>query len=533
MTRSTTAKPPHIAAFMDIGTNSMRLLVVRVEPNGSYEVLTQQKELIRLGEGEFESRSIQPQAIERAALVFARFAEMARSFAADPIVAVATSATREARNRRRLLRRLHEAANLDVHVISGREEARLIYLGVASGVRFEGEKALFVDIGGGSTEVIVGDQQDHTFLDTMRLGAIRTTHHFFEPGDDEPITKRQYRRLQKHIRTVAVRTMQRLGNHEFDRIIGSSGTILTLCDIAAHRDFGRPLERDDQFTHKQIKSVITKLTAMPLAERSRVPGMNPRRGDIIIGGAAILDTLLETYSDKPLFASERTLRDGLLIDYLHRTGEQGDLHELSYRMQSVLRLGRKCKFDEDHACHVRRLSLAMFDTAQQAGLHDLNAGPRELLEYAAILHDIGMFVAHSRHRDHTYYLIRHADLLGFDDREIAVIAAAAKYHRKPQPRSTDIAMTVLDEPARHVVGVLSTFLRLAESLDRSHRGNVRDARIAVDDNHAVLELDTAADSHLELWALQGHTKTFARIFGKKLTVAMRETEPPPAVLTKI
>ncbi len=536
MSQMPAATSPSTIGLMDIGTNCMRLAVVRIEADGSYGVLTQQKELIRLGEGEFKSQWIQPEAMERTALVLAQFADMARSFGAGQLIAVATSAAREARNRRGLLAKLREASEVEVHVISGREEARLIYLGVASDVRLDDEqRALFIDIGGGSTEVIVGDQRRHFYLDTIRLGAIRVTNQFFEPEDTGPVSKGQYRRLQKHVAAAAVRTVQRLNNQQFDRIIGSSGTITTLCDLAARMHLGRPVEKNDAIDRKQVREVIARLLAMPLEERAAMPGMSARRADIIVAGAAILDTLYENWPDLPLFASDRTLRDGLLIDHLKRTAEQADLHHLSHRMQSVLRLGRQCRFDEDHAHHVSRLAVQLFDAARQAGLHDLGDSPRELLHYAAMLHDIGTFVSYSLHRQHSYYVIRHADLLGFDDVEIQIIATTALYHKKTYPRKDDEAFAALDRDSRATVKVLCTLLRLAESLDRSHQRVVQEVSLNCQkEGDVVLELFASGDCHLELWAAAVHAKAFARTFGRRLEIEAGTPGPAPApVLTEI
>ena len=305
-----------MVAFLDIGTNSIRLLMVRINPNQSYTILSQQKEVIRLGEGEFVHNLLQPEAMERAVLVCREFAEMARSYGAEEIMAVATSAAREAKNQRDFLRRLQRSAQIDVRLVSGREEARLIYLGVSSGVHLGDKKALFIDIGGGSTEVIIGDQEQYYVLDSLKLGAIRLTSLFFLPNESEPVASARYALIQQFVRNAAVRTIQRVGDQQIDLAIGSSGTIQNLADISIYAANKRSRQRDDLLVYQQLQETVKTLCALPLQERKKIPGINPDRADIIIAGAAILDTLMQALGIKELRISERGLREGLLVDYL-------------------------------------------------------------------------------------------------------------------------------------------------------------------------------------------------------------------------
>lgn len=507
-------------AFIDLGTNSMRLLVARVDPHGSYSVLTQQKENIRLGEGEFATDELQPEAMDRTVLVARRFAEMAASFGATHTVAVATSATREAVNQKELLDRLRDEAGLEVHVISGREEARLIYLGVVSGARLEsGQCALFVDIGGGSTEIIVGDRDQHRYLDTLKLGTIRLANLYFLPGDTSPLAADRYRLIERFVRAQLVRTVQRVREFEIDLALGSSGTFVTLGDIAAREFLGRPLEKNDSFTRQQLRGVIATLAGLPMEQRLRVPGMSANRGDLIVPGGIIVDVLLQELGIDRVTISDRTLRDGLLMEYLSRIEPQGELVQLGFREQSVLRLARRCRVDLEHAQRVREVAVQLFDSAHEAGLHDLGALERELLEHAAVLHDVGTFLSYTNHRLHSYYFIRNAELLGFDDTEIAVIAATAMFHKKTYPRKRHAEFAALDKRSQRIVRILCVFLRLAESLNRSHSGVVCEARIVrLDDDTAELVLGARGDCELELWSVEGHAKAFRRSFGPCMAV---------------
>lgn len=509
-----------VKAFIDIGTNSVRMLLVRFRPDGSYTEVAQRKETVRLGEGEFETGLLQPAAMARAALVVAGFAQMARAAGADSIKAIATSATREARNRLAFLELLHDEAGIVVHPISGLEEARLIFLGVASGLDLGERDALVVDIGGGSTELIVGSRSGHRAVESVKLGAIRLSNIFEAQLGDGPVSSELYAALQRHARNTAIRAIQGLRAHlPVEVAIGSSGTAENLADIAARLTYGRPRGPADGLTLPQLRAVAALLCRLPLAERRRVAGLNPARADIIVAGAAILETLLTELGVGAIEISERGLREGLIVDDIDRHYpllRQG----LTVREQSVLQLGRRCQFDEAHHAHVARLALGLFDSARDVGLHSLSARSREILAHAAMLHDIGAFLSYSAHEQHTYYLIRHAPLLGFDSDEIAVIAAVARFHRKGFPNKARPEYRALPLSARRQVRPLAILLRLAESLDRTHTAPVAAARFAraKTGEPLRLEIDVRADWQLERWGVEGQLDVFARMFRERPTV---------------
>jgi exopolyphosphatase/guanosine-5'-triphosphate,3'-diphosphate pyrophosphatase len=522
MPESTSIKPVdgRVVAFIDIGTNSLRLLLVRINPNQSYTVLSDQKEVVRLGEGEFVEQHLQLEAMQRAALVSRGFADMARLNGAEEIIAVATSATREAENRDEFLRLLKHEAKLDVHVVSGREEARLIYLGVSNSVHLGEKKALFIDIGGGSTEVVVGSQAGYDHLDSLKLGAIRLTSLFFVPDESGPVSPERYAVIQQYVRNTAVRTVQAISQYSLDFIVGSSGTIENLADIAVQRFSKRRRQREDTVKFSQLQQVIEHLCSLPLEERRRVPGINPERADIIIPGGAIIETLMHDLGIQELRVSDRGLRDGLLVDYLSRHVETAELQKTSVRARSVLQLGRACHFDEGHARHVANLALQLYDSGAQAGLYSLDGWERELLEYAAQIHDVGMFLAYSNHHEHSYYLIRNADLLGFDQREIAIMANAALFHRKAMPsKKKHPEFAGLDRRAQKVAELFALILRIAESLDRSHTGAIHTARLQPGKGgEIILEVKGEGDYQLELWGVQAYTGDFEEVFGRKLAI---------------
>ena len=507
-----------VAAFIDIGTNSIRLLIVRLYPNQSYTILTQLKETVRLGEGAFSEPYLQPEAMDRAVLVCRQFASLARSAGAQDVIAVATAATREAENQDDFIDQLRKDAELEVRVISGSEEARLIYLGVASGFHLENQHALFIDIGGGSTELTIGRQQQHVYLNSLKLGAIRLASRFLS-GFDGPISAQKYSRIQNYVRHNMVHTLRELRTQQIDLAIGSSGTIENLADIAMRMFLKRPLQSDDVLTDTHLKQVIQHLRGLSLEERRKVPGLNPARADIIVAGAAILDVLMQELALSELRITDRGLRDGLLVDYLMKQGYAPMVEEMSVRRRSVLRLARACQFDEAHAQTTVRLALALFDSARIAKLHDFGSGARELLEYAALLHHIGAFLTYSNYQAHTYYLIRNADLLGFDQTEVAIIAAIALYHRKALPRKKHPEFGALNKRAQQVVRSLSLLLRFAENLDRSQSGNITHVSFeATSRKRIMLHVASATDCHIEVWGVQKHRAAFEKVFGRTLQI---------------
>jgi len=407
--------------------------------------LTQQKEVVRLGEGEFVDQYLQPEAMDRAALVCRKFAELSRSYGAEEILAITTSAARDAKTRRTYATPASRR-RLDVRVISGKEEARLIYLGVSSGIHLGDKQAAFIDIGGGSTEIIAGDQRQYHFLGSVNLGAVRLTTLFFLPEEVGPVAAERYALLQRYVRNASVRTIQQMREQHIDLAFGSSGTVENLTDIAVRTLHNRQRQRDDVLTYHDLKQVIEMLCELPLDARRKVAGINPERADIIIAGASILDTLMRDLGLAEMrVISERGLREGMLVDYLSRNGHAQMMRDMSVRERSVLQLGHACGFDERHARHIAQLTLELYDSAQKAGLLKLNGRSRELLGYAAMLHDIGAFLSYNDHHLHTYYLIRNAELLGFDQSEIEIIATTALFHRKGLPKSKSPEVNALDK----------------------------------------------------------------------------------------
>lgn len=514
-----------VVSFIDIGTNSVRLLVVRLNLNHSYTILSRQKQQVRLGEGEFDEDVIQTEAIERLVVVCKKFNDLARTFSTEEFVTVATSAMREASNQNEILHLLRQEAQIDVRVISGQEEARLIYLGVASGIHIEDRQAFFIDIGGGSTEIAVGGDRTYQYLESFRLGAIRLSNLYLPRENTGPVSPDQYKRVQHHVKDTIIHSVRKIRSLKPVLAIGSSGTIMNLAEIAQKAIHQNGSNGDPVLSSKDLQKVTDLICSLPLDQRRKIPGMNPERADIIIAGAAILDTFMKELGLDSILTTGRGLQDGLLVDYLSRIDAFPLLGELSPRQRSVLQLGRSCGINEVHARTVTSLVLELFDSAKEQGLHNFSDNERELLEYATFLHDIGSFISYSNHHAHSYYIIKNSELLGFDLKEINFMANIARFHRKKAPRKKDLEVMELESRERDALPVLTTFIRLSESLDRSHTALIRHVKFTGVDRECVhLEVVARGDCQLEIWGVEAEKKAFEKIFERQLVIERIQTE---------
>lgn len=505
--------------IIDIGTNSIRLAVEHMDSKHASNTLAFHKEVVRLGEGEFAHNKLTKPAMNRGILVLRNFVDIARRYDASEIVAVATAAVREAQNRAEFVKRVREECGVDIKVISGLEEARLIYLGVVNGVDLNSSRGLFIDIGGGTTELITGDCRDHTFLESVKLGAIRLSEIFLE-GRTGKISKKRYTKMLDYVRGAVNHAAQQVRAQGFDVMFGSSGTIMNLGEITARRvESNLTTLRNYCMSYKDLKDTIDILCNLSVEDRRNVPGINPERADIIVSGAAILDAITEEVGAGCIRISDRALRDGVLIDHLFQEDRVREEYlTTSARQRSILQLARSCSYEENHAAKVTELAGSIYQQIGSLGLHQFDDTENELLRYTAIVHDVGTFISHGDHHKHSYYLIRNWNLLGFDDEEVEIIATAAMAHRKISPKKA--ANGKLSAAARKQVEVMSAVLRIADSLDRSHLGLVNEVicRMQPGQDRVVMEIHASEDCPLEMWAFENKKSLFEEVFGVDVSI---------------
>ena len=499
-TQGPAAEPGSTLAAIDIGTNSIHLLVARTTAEGGFETIAREKEMVRLGSGPGDMKRLDPDAIDRGVAALRRFRQVADISGAS-IRAVATSAVREAENRDEFVRRAREDAGIEVEVATGVEEARLIHLGVLQAVPVEGEQVLVIDIGGGSTEFVVGRGPEILEARSLKLGAIRLTSRFF---GEEPLTSSQVKQCRAYVRAYLAPVARDVLRHGFDVALGSSGTILSIAEMALARrgEAGRTMVSNASFTTKELSKVVATLVAAPTAkQRLKTPGLDSRRADIIVAGAILLEEAAKILGIEAMTVSDYALREGLLLDTLQRTSDS--LHDrlTDIRSRSVRHLSELCPSELSHSERSAGLALELFDGT--SGLHGLEAEHREILQAAAMLANVGLVISHDRHHLHTYYVIRNAEhLRGFTEREVELIAQVARYHRKSAPKAKHEAYAALAPADQRVVQVLAGILRVAIALDRTHGHVVDDLTCLLTDHDLTVVLRVNGDASLELYTAE-------------------------------
>lgn len=484
-----------IKAAIDIGTNSIHLVVARLAAHGGFEILTHEKETVRLGQGGGEMKLLAPDAIERGLAALERMAQVATSFGEADLVAVATSAVREAGNRDEFIERARALTGIEIEVISGFEEARLIHLGVLQALPVYDQRLLLVDIGGGSTEFLVGLGAEPIEARSMKLGAIRLTERFFSEAiaEGRRPTAGEVDECRHYVRAALAPVGSELGGHRPEIAIGSSGTATTIAAMAAARR-GDDIRQMNgvKFTADEMSEVVDRVVSSK--DRTRLDGLEDKRADIILGGAILLDEVFAVFELDAMTISDNALREGVLFDrFADQSGR--DLRDL--RRANLLRLARQLDPDPAHAEHTALLAGQLFDRSRP--LHGLGDDAREILEAAAIVHNVGLFISHSSHHKHSYYVIRNSEqLTGFTEDEIELIAVVARYHRKSRPSEKHAEFAALDAADRRLVSQLAGMLRVAIGLDRRHAGVVQTMRVILDDGRMRIEPVAADDDDLDL-----------------------------------
>jgi exopolyphosphatase / guanosine-5'-triphosphate,3'-diphosphate pyrophosphatase len=509
-------------AAIDIGTNSIHMIVVRVRPDLSFEVVDREKDMVRLGAGGLDGRSLTPTAMRAALQTLAKFKRLAESQKVDEIIAAATSATREAENGGDFIAEVQRQTGIAIRVISGTEEARLIHLAAGYGVDVGGTTAVVIDIGGGSVELTLGTASHLTSGKSFKLGVIRLTERFVRT---DPLSGREERRLVKHVSREIGTYVDQIVARGYDRVIGTSGTILSLGALASSASGARVEDlRNLRISARALHKVRKQIVEADLEERLAIPGMDPRRADLSVAGSILLDTIIRRLGAEELTLCDLALREGLVLDYIHRNSARIRKVERypDVRRRSIVELGERCGYWSEHAQQVARLALAIFD--QTRGVHKLGNREREWLEYGALLHDVGVHISYERHHRHSYYLIKNGDLRGFDPSEIEVIALIARYHRQATPKKTHEGYTDLSGQLRRTVKTLSAIVRLAEGLDRSHAQTIAGVDLYPRGDDYLARLRSGTDAELELWAAHRHVAPLEDVLGRPIRFEVAGTD---------
>jgi exopolyphosphatase/guanosine-5'-triphosphate,3'-diphosphate pyrophosphatase len=499
-------------AAIDIGTNSIHMIVVQVRPDLSFDVIDREKDMVRLGAGGLDGRSLTESATASALQTLSKFKRIADSHKVDEIIAGATSATREADNGGDFIAEVDRLTGIKIRVISGPEEARLIHLAAGYGVDVGSSTACVVDIGGGSVEVTLGNATQMAVGRSFKTGVIRLTERFVK---SDPLGRRDERRLVKHVTREMGEYLGELAGKGFDRVIGTSGTILSLGALALAESGTDVTElRNRRVSARALHRLRKRIVEADLEERLHMPGLDPRRADLSVAGVVLFDTILRKLGAEEFTLCDLALREGLVLDYIHKNRARIRKEERypDVRRRSIMELGERCHFWPEHAQQVARLALSLFDQSRSA--HGLGEREREWLEYGALLHDVGVHISYERHHRHSYYLIKNGGLRGFEPDETEVIALVARYHRQALPKKSHEGYGSLPPKLRRTVKRLSAMVRLAEGLDRSHAQTVTSIDLYPQAEAYLARLRATGDAELELWAAHRHVAPLEKILGK-------------------
>jgi exopolyphosphatase/guanosine-5'-triphosphate,3'-diphosphate pyrophosphatase len=452
------------------------------------------------------------EAMERGIQVLRQFKMIADASHA-PIRAIATSAVREALNRDEFLRRVAAGTGIKIEIASGFEEARLIHLGILQALPVFRKKILVVDIGGGSTEFIVGQGRKIAYSNSVKLGAVRLTQRFFPEGK---VTGKGLQECTQFITGTLAPIVRSIQKNKYDAVVGSSGTIGNITNIARiirGENPDHPIN-NTVISRKEISQLLNELCSKKeITDRARVEGLDPARTDIIIAGIVLLYSIIEQLRIPSLVFSDYALREGIILDTIeHSLSEKRVDHLPNIRTASVRHLAETFHYEKEHAQHVTKLALQIFD--QTKALHKLGMREREFLESAALLHEIGLYLSHAQHHRHSYYLIRNSELLGFTENEKEIIANVARYHRKSHPKPKHDSFMILSPEDQSVIKKLAAILRIADGLDRSHAARVQRVKCRKVKRNLMIKLfhKPAAHLSLEVWGAETKKNLFEDIF---------------------
>ncbi len=497
-------------AAIDVGSNAIRFLAARFDEPRRFEVLAADRFPVRLGHDVFLSGRLTREATDACVATLGAVAQRLGDLGIKHRRAVATSAIRESANGEKLLERVRRETGLELVVISGSEEARLVQLAVAQRMRLGQERWILVDVGGGSVEVSLADGSGVLWSESHTMGSVRLLEELSGAGEEPG---RFGRLLEEYVATLRVPAA--VGQRRPAGLIATGGNVETLARLAgAAPDDGHVAE----LPVATLRRLIETLAKLSFRQRVEQLDLREDRADVILPAAMVYERLATLAEVTTIHVPYVGIREGVVLDLVadltgRRTRVDRKLQEL---LASAVTLGRRFLFDEGHATRVGELSLSLFD--QLKALHGLGEAERRILVAAAVLHDIGAFVSYKRHHRHSLYLIANSELPGFSPREMALVANVARYHRRSEPADDHEEFNALSAEEQARVRRLAPLLRMADALDREHQGRVGAVRVRVKGNDLQLRLLGRGDLLLEKWALKRKAEFFSREYGLKVKV---------------
>ncbi|MBF0586549.1 Ppx/GppA family phosphatase [Prosthecochloris sp. N3] len=506
-------------AAIDLGTNSFHMVIVEESPEKGIVEIDRVKDMICIGRGSISTKMLNEEAIESGVATLKHFVLLASQHGVEPsdILAFATSAIREAHNRDVFLRRVLEETGLKVKVITGAEEAQFIYYGVRNAVELSVGSDLLFDIGGGSVEFVIADNRRVHLLESRKIGVARMHERFITT---DPLSRHELNLLDQFFCAELHTSVEKARQMNIRRAIASSGTAQNIARMIRYMT-GRSGEvalNNSSFTRKEFQKLYKPIIGLTSAERRKLTGLDEKRVDLIIPGMVLVDVIFRVFKLKEIVISDSALREGMVIQHLlQRNGRSGPgvRQQVDIRRQSVIELAYRCQWDRQHSSHIARLCRQLFDQLQP--LHGLGLNERELLEHAALLHNIGTFISISGHHKHSQYIIINGELRGFTPVEISMIACVARYHRKSPPSEKHELYASLKSKSRRAVDVMAGILRIANGLDRGHRCNILAVEAGIDNGTITLGLKARQEPDIEIWAAERMKSWLETVTGKTIS----------------
>ncbi|MEX2307547.1 MAG: Ppx/GppA phosphatase family protein [Pirellulales bacterium] len=504
-------------AAIDVGSNSIRLVVAEVLPSGGYRVLDEERENTRLAAALTKTGKLDPKAADATVSVLRNFLSIAAGYNATQIRAIGTSALRDAEDGPAFCDRVRKELKLSIEVISATEEARLAFLSVARAFDISGREVAVADIGGGSTEIVLASSGLIDQVHETQLGTVRV-------AEECDVTGRSTEKQVAELRDFVDRALKKqVGKPPFvpDMLFGTGGTFTALASMimAAQGQAGQPMW-GFRVTRAQIRHLLTDLAQMSLEKRCKVPGLSPQRADIIVAGLAIIERIMRHLRVNVVQVHTRGVRDGLLLTMI-QTAPSGppSVVPAEERRAAVEEFAKNCGVDLVHARQVARIAGSLWE--QLAEPLKLKADDRELIELAALLANVGYLINFEGHHKHSYHLILNSELPGFERRQLQLLANVARYHRGAPPKQKHDHYRELAAEDQHRVAALAAILRLALALDRTHQQHVAEVRARVRDDCVQIIVQSHGDADVDLWAAERKVELFEEVFGRKVRFSER------------
>ncbi|MBA2319949.1 MAG: Ppx/GppA family phosphatase [Deltaproteobacteria bacterium] len=511
-------------AVIDVGTNSCHLLVADVGADGAISVIEKQREQVELGEGGIGENRLAPAAFRRGLDAMTKFRTALDILDVEAVHTAATSAVREAENGDEFCRTVRARTGISLRVISGREEARLVWLGTRAGIDFRGGEALLLDLGGGSLEFVVCSADEVRVEATLPLGHIRIAERFHRAdpfGRDEvaearAATRRELEKLPKAIREAGAAI-----------VVGTSGSIRSLARMATIARGASPPDHDRGLVldRAELEAIVRDLTTRRASRYPEMPGFDLKRKRTLPAAAVTLAETMDFLRVDQLVTTDLSLRDGLILEWIraHRPELALAEAEPDPRRRGVLGMIERYQADSAHAGQVARLALAVFDGL--SSIHGLEPVDREILEFGALLHDVGRYIGHEDHHRHGQYLVRNTPMPGLTAPEVALLACLVRYHRGGRPKSTHPEVAALPPRDRRALTTLAGILRIADALDRSRGGLVLDVEVALSRGRVDILARARESAPLERWAALQRADVLASALQREVVVTLAEVGP--------